>query len=234
MSLLTMARDAALLVGLSQPTSVVSSSEDDDKLLTLLATRAGREVALFHDWSGLSASGSFTGDGATVDFILPADFDRFGEGHRILLDGGVGEVVHGPLTPEEITSYLARMPTSVSYVTWRRGRTLTIRPAIEAGRRALYEYQSRRFVVPATGPATDAFAADTDTVDAFPEDLVMLGIVWMWKRQKGLDYAQEYEIWRQECQLHAGRDRGLIPVSAGPALTDLPTPVTPDTIIVGG
>lgn len=234
MPLLNIVQDAAVLVGLSRPSAVASATDLTTQQLMTLATEAGEEVQRFHDWSNLQIAGVVTGTGATTDFALPADFDRFAHGQKVILDGGIGTIASGPLSPAELTSYRARSPITVAFVWYRRGNTISIAPPMVAGRNAFFEYITQNWVLAADGSRKARFTLDDDTVLLPSEDLVKLGIIWKWRRLKGFDYAQEYETWRQHCQIMAGRDRSLGPVAFGPALNNLPEPVTPDTILVTG
>lgn len=233
MSLLGIVQDAAVLVGLSRPAAVASSSDTTVQQMMLLASLAAEEVAKWHDWSGLSVPGSITGDGTTTTWTLPTDFDRFAQGQRIILDGGTGLVIAGPLRADEIATLRARTPVTVSYVFYRRGNQLVTAPALASGRHGIYEYQSKNWCTAASGVARDRFSSDDDTVAAFPEALVMLGLAWMWKQAKGLEYAAEYERWRSRVELEAARDRNMRPVASGPTSVQLPIPIIPDTIIIG-
>lgn len=233
MSLLSIVQDAAVLVGLSRPSAVASSTDQRYQELMLLASLACKEIAKWHDWSTLSTPAYFLGDGTTTTFNLPTDFDRFAFGQKIILDGGVGIIASGPLSPPEITSLRARSPVTVAYVFYRRGNQLITSPALGSGRKGIYEYQRNSWISSADGVTPrQRFELDTDIVTAFDEDLVMLGLVWKWKQMKGLDFANAYEDWRQQVELSAARDRGLVPVGSGPAMTQLPEPITPDMIIV--
>lgn len=230
MALLDIVKDAAILLGLSPPAALASSTDPTDQQMMLLATQVGREMAAFHDWSALMEIGTFTGTGVQLAFPLPDDFSRFGQGQLFLLDGGYVRL-QGPLDPIQLTALVAQSVASISNQFYRVGSNITIQPALDNGRKALFVYQKKNWRLSSSGEPGDRFRQDTDTC-VFPEELVTLGLVWMWRRTKGFDYAQEYEDWRQRCELEAGRDSPLIPVSTTPALTDLPDPVIPDTIRV--
>jgi hypothetical protein len=232
MSLLTIVQDACILVGLDQPSAAASSVDTSIKQIVALASKTGREVARWHDWSTLSIAGSFTGDGTTTVFNLPADFDRFAQNEKIILDGGIGTISTGPLSASEITAFRARSPITVAFVHFRRGNQFTIAPALAANRKAIFEYQSKNWCASSSGTPQSGFLADTD-VALIDEELITNGIAWRWRQIKGFDYAQEYEDWRQAVELRAAFDRGRIPVAAGSPYAQLPDPVTPDTIILG-
>jgi hypothetical protein len=231
-SLLTIVRNAALQVGLSPPTTVASSADRTAQEMLMLANKVGRDVARWHDWSTMLVDATITGNGVDTTWALPADFSHFTEGQRVILDGGAGIIITGPLSESEIVALRATNPVMISHLFYRRGSSIVTSPAIGAGRLALYSYRSKNWAASSTGTAKNALDADTDIVRFPEEELVTLGVIWRWKAMKGLDYGQEYEDWRQACQIAAARDGSLQPVAAGPAMTELPDPITPDTIVV--
>lgn len=230
MALLDIVKDAATLLGLSPPSAVASATDLTTQQLLAQATQAGKEVAAFHDWSGLSVGYAFAGDGVTTAFNLPADFSRFAQGQLILLNGGWTRL-NGPLDPMQLTAYRAQSVSTITNQFYRRGNVISVTPAMAAGRSAIFEYVSNAWCVPTSGSNKVRFTLDDDTT-IFDEDLVMLGLVWKWRSFKGFDYAQDYETWRQRCELAAGRDGPLIPVATQAAMTELPNPIIPDTIVV--
>ena len=230
MALLDIVKDAAALLGLSPPSAVASAPDLTTQQLFAQATQAGKEVAAFHDWSGLSTGAVFTGDGVTTAFNLPNDFSRFAQGQLLLLDGGWTRL-SGPLDPMTLTFLRSQSVSTIANQFYRRGNVITITPALANGRNAYFEYVSNAWCVPASGSNKTRFTLDNDTT-IFDEDLVMLGLVWKWRSFKGFDYAQDYETWRQRCELAAARDGPLTPATTTPGMTQLPDPIIPDTIVV--
>ncbi len=75
------------------------------------------------------------------------------------------------------------------------------------------------------------WTADTD-VYAFPEDLLTLGVIWRWRRAKGLDYAEEYQTWdraKDRYMARAGSNRSLPLNSTSHGLRLLSAANLPDT-----
>lgn len=231
MALTDIVRDAAIQAGLSPPTAVVSSTDQTAIELAHFANLAVKELRVWHDWSVLAVYGSLTGDGTTTEFAPPADFDRLSKGQSIQKSGGTFYKLYGPMNAPEQTDWRARNVVQINEVFWLRAGRIVVSPALATGVNALYQYQSRNAIRPASGSDKATFTLDTDTC-LIDEDLVALMLLWMWKRSKGLDYAQEYESARQRLQLVAGRDSSLRPVATGRVFDALPDVVLPDTIVV--
>ncbi len=230
MPLIDIIKDAAIQVGLIPPTVAASSKAQQDIELVHYANLAVRELRRWHDWSALATDGTITGDGVTTFWTFPADFDRPASGQSFQRSGNTCYKLYGPINADQRTNWRASNVVSLNEVFWLRGGRIAIEPALSFGRVVLYEYQSKNAVRPVSGADQVNFTRDDDTC-LINEDIIALGVVWMWKRAKGLDYTQEHENWRSAAQLIAGRDGPLGPVASGNAHEhDLPFPVIPETI----
>ena len=139
-------------------------------------------------------------------YPLPADFDWMISGTQ--WDRGYRWQVFGPLTPQEwqvLKSGLS--PTGPR----RRFRLMNglyyLDPIPYDSNTLVYEYYSRNFAL--TGGVTTApasrFTTDTDTY-LLPEDLLVLGLKWRYRRAKGMDYTQEQDDYETALQREIGRD----------------------------
>lgn len=52
------------------------------------------------------------------------------------------------------------------------------------------------------------FTADNDTT-VLPDNVVRLGIIWRWKKDRGLAYAEHMASYERALERAASRDRGL-------------------------
>ena len=231
MPLIDIVGDAAIQAGLSPPSVAASSTDQTAVELVHFANLAVRELRAWHDWSALSITGTITGDGVTTEWATPADFDRLSKGQAVQKSNGTFFRLYGPLNAAQRTDWRARNVVQTNEVFWFGGGKIVISPALAAGVEALYDYQSKYAVRPSGNADKEKFTLDND-VCLIDEDLVALCTLWMWKRSKGLDYAQEYDAYRQRAQLLAGRDGSLQPVATGFMRDDLPDVFVPDTITV--
>lgn len=139
-------------------------------------------------------------------YPLPADFGWMIQG--TCWDRGYRWQVFGPLTPQEwqvLKSGLS--PTGPR----RRFRLFAgqfdLDPIPYDSNLLVYEYYSANFVLTGGVSTTpnNAFTSDTDTY-RLPDDLLILGVQWRYKRAKGLDYSQEHATWSAAVQRELGRD----------------------------
>ncbi len=82
--------------------------------------------------------------------------------------------------------------TSPHYQARIRGGELLAIPTPTAGNTWAFEYKSLNWILGADGTTySQYFNLDTDTV-LFPEELLLRGLRWRWKKEKGLEYAEDF------------------------------------------
>lgn len=205
MSLLQIVTDACALVGLNTPTAVVSSTDDTIRQMVTFAQYEGDELSRIAKWRQQKVAASFTGDGTTTTWALPADFDRFTTEAR--RESTVLLGLDGPVSDDEFLDADARnFNPTIPY--WRLfGNNIETVPAVANAQLIRFEYISSYWVTDSGGTPKVRFTADTD-LSLLPDRLIVLGIVWRWKRAKGLDYAEEYRTYQVEKIRQARVDGG--------------------------
>ncbi len=84
---------------------------------------------------------------------------------------------------------------------------MKIYPPIPASSSALYYYVSNYVVRPNSGPDKATFTADNDTF-LLDERLLTLGLVWRWRSQKRMEYAEDMANYEKLLAEISGRDKG--------------------------
>jgi hypothetical protein len=216
MSLRTIISDpefgAAALCGLAAPTSIVGSSDTSAILWLALANEEGRELARRHDWQAITVDYTVATLGAELQTDLPSDFERLLP-YPELWNRSTSQMYSGP-TSARAWGQIKGTGISTGTPGWWRllGNALYITPAPTAGQTLAFPYVSNAWVQPESGSNKDHFTLDTDTA-LLPERLITLGIIWRFKKNKGLDYAEEMGTYEREVERAASRDRGLGAIS---------------------
>lgn len=98
----------------------------------------------------------------------------------------------GPVTPRQWQEYKAFQPAGAFNEYRLRGGRLLIIPAPVAGHQLNGEFVRRFNIITAGGtdPTKEFYTADTD-VSVFPDQVLVAGLRWRWKREKGLTYAED-------------------------------------------
>lgn len=196
MSVLTVAQQVALKIGLEQPDALVTSTEREHIELSEILQDAAEQIAFDsdHDWQLLNTLRTETGDGSTSTYSLPPDFHDFVRGGQIW----TSRLQYPLRLAETLDVWLEIEIRNYDYVTgvWiKTGDQIQVKPTPEAGEELSYYYQSKLIFAPAVGANLAAFAADTDTF-RLSERLLKLCAIWLWKAEKGLPYEEDMEIYQ--------------------------------------
>jgi hypothetical protein len=120
-----------------------------------------------------------------------------------------GDQIVGPVRDDDLLAMKA-MNTDPPEPIWRLfGDNIEIWPALDSGEVVRYEYRTARWILDNDGVTTKArWTADTDNT-LVPERLLVLGLVWRWKQNKGLEYSEAFRSYQFERARAAGRDGGM-------------------------
>ena len=189
MSLLTLVQGACARVGVDTPSTVIGNTDAIVKDMLYLARQAAISLSRKTAWKALTSEKTFTTTAASAQTdAIPADCDWII--YDTMFNRTLNRRVGGPLSAEEWQLLQASMSSVVDPFFRIRGTSLLITPTPGSGNTVAYEYITKNFCQSSGGTAQSAYAADTDTT-VLDEELHLLGLVWRFKRAKGLDYSQE-------------------------------------------
>lgn len=206
MSLLVMLQDAADIIGLPRPGAIVSSTDTQIRQLLSLANREGKALAKRTSWQALTTEATHTTVAAeeqgTVEAIMPGFAYLMNE---TPWNRSQQERVGGPLSAVE-WQLLQASNTTGPYQDFRiRDGKLYLFPAPPAGETVALEYVSRHWCESAASVGQERWAMDDDT-GILSEDLMVLGVVWRWRQQKGMDYGEDFITYEREVGDAMARD----------------------------
>ena len=186
MTLLSIAQDASIELSLPVPSVVVAATDPAARLVLRCAQEEGRSLAGRYGWQILKKEHTFTTTAADVQTDgIPADFDRLII--ETMFNRDLNRRVWGPIDENEWQSYKATLITRVDPAFRIRGGDLLITPEPTAGETVAYEYISTQWCESSGGTAQVKWLADTD-VAKLNEAAMTLGVVWRWRKAKGLEY----------------------------------------------
>lgn len=195
MTVLQVLQNAALTLGIQQPTLVYGGSSRDQLELGRVANEAADAIFRVHDWQTLAEVATITGDGSTEAFDLPSNYAR------MLKKGNLwSSSLETAFTPyPDWDTWLELDVQAFDFVinAWTLyGNQIHIKPAIGDGVTVKYFYIKNTKVIDASQNEKTTFTADTDRINigndytAFNR-LLELGCIWQWKRNKRQPYAEE-------------------------------------------
>lgn len=206
MPLLSIVQASALRVGLTQPASAISSPDPTVQQLVACAQDAGDEYSERWTWLNEKKGSTITGDGVTTLFTLPTNFGTLSPSITFVSSIYPTLTLPGPVNEDDLLR-MKQLPVVVQPSCWRRiGAQIEFFPALANGEIVTYVYKSKYWIFDSTGvtPRT-TWLADTD-ISIIPDRLIMLGSIWMWKRGKGLDYAEEFATAERAFDRNAGQE----------------------------
>ncbi|WP_119392708.1 phage adaptor protein [Taklimakanibacter lacteus] len=206
MSVLTAIQNVSAVIALNKPTVVFSSTEREHFELQVLANSCARYIAQDYEWQALKVPGLIAGDGMTRSFALPADYDRMLKEGELWSDRLQTHLTHIISTDHWLELDIRQFETVTGAWTLL-GNEITLKPAPANGEAISYYYMSSRWALDNDGSSKAEFAADDDTF-RLPETLLELCMIWKWRAQKGLPYAQDQDNYEDEKEKRIAADKG--------------------------
>ena len=208
MTLLTIVQNSCDIIGLTRPSVVIASQDQNVRTLLALAQVEGRELLDRYSWPATQIEKTHTSLAAELQGVmttLAPGFSYITSG--TFWDRTLTQPLTGPLSPIEWQALKARTATG-PYPSYRLfGGKLYAYPAPSAGNTWVFEYQSTYFCQSSAGANQSAWAVDTD-VGVLDENLMELGIVWRFKKKNGLDYSEDFRSYEQKLANETSRAGG--------------------------
>lgn len=190
----------------SQVATVFGSSDKAVLEMADLCNEAAVAIAKEYDWQRLLTLRTMSGDGAETSFALPADYDRMSATGRVMSSRyGAG------LAPaRDLDQWLDFGLRPFVGVTGRwivLGGRFQVMPALADGETAQFYYVSNKIVIDNSNVTKATFTADTDSF-LLPERLLVLGLIWQWRSQKRLEYAEDMSNYQIALAQEIKADKG--------------------------
>jgi hypothetical protein len=230
-TLLTLVQAASRQLSAPIPSTVAGATDETTLLLLRLAQEEGESLMRRYAWTRLTREHTFTTVAADVQVSsLPADLDRIIP--ETIFNRTTRRRVMGPISVEEWQSTKSSLVTYVNPAFRIRENAILITPQPPAGETVAYEYISKTWCESATGTAQDAWLADAD-VARLDERLMILGLVWRFKQQKGMAYGDDMAFYERRVTDAMLRDGVKERIQTDMMMRDrLPSaPQTPETLV---
>ena len=210
MSLLTIVQYACRRAAVPVPDVVYGTSDQQILQMLALLEEEGNDLAQRGVWQGLTFEASWTTTAAEDQGALTT---LASNGFRYIKNDTIWSrtrrlPVAGPLSPQDWQTLKAWSVSGPYYQYRIRGGRLLVNPAAPASESWFFEYLSKNWILSASGSVyKQYFTLDTDTV-LIPEELLILGLRWRWKKEKGLDYAEDFRTYEMQVKNALGSDGG--------------------------
>lgn len=206
MTLLSVAQNVAKVIALEVPDVVASSTDREVVELLALANEMAQRITAGHDWQKLCTVHTLTGDGSTTAFDLPANYDR------MLVKAQVwSSSLETALSPiSDLDRWLELDVQDFDFVVnaWAiYGGQMHIKPALATGVTAQFFYVTNECIQSSSATKKIEFTADDDEF-RIDDRLLKLAMIWQWRANKGLPYAEDMVNYESHLSRLVVRDRG--------------------------
>lgn len=185
---LSIVQDAATKLGVAQPSVLFGSTDRTAIELREALIEAADKVLHAHAWQRLLTIQTNIGDGTTTDFSLPPDYLRMPKNAEMWSSRLQAPLAH--ISPEDWLRLDVR-DYEVSIGVWTIfGGDIVYKPALASTETTRFWYISNKVVANDTSGTKAQFTADDDTF-LLDDRVLELVLVWQFRTQKGLDYAED-------------------------------------------
>lgn len=204
MTLLSIVQDAADEVGWERPSTVVGNT--DARQFLRLLNREG-EILSKWPWQRLVKEHTFALATGDQDYALPSDYRYMIPSTQWNRDNKRRIIW---ITSEEWQFFKGW--TTVNGLNLRarlRNNTFELEQEIvsgDNGKTIAFEYVSKNWTLDNTSTAQQKFAADDDT-SILDEELLTMGLIWRFRKAKGLDFASELAEYQSEVNRIKAQDK---------------------------
>lgn len=214
MTVLQACQTAGLRLTGTRPPTVFSTNDRFSAELADLATETAIGIATAHDWQVLTKKHTIPGDGVTTSFALPSDYDRMPIKSNVYSTRSLIAFLPVHDLDQWLEFEVQPVVGSPGYWIILNGR-FQVLPVMGSSEIAKFYYVSNEIITNGTANKTE-FSADAD-VFKLSERLLTLGIIWRWRAQKRLEYAEDLANYQTALNEEIGRDKGSRIISVGRA-----------------
>lgn len=210
MSLLTTVQRFCERTNLTSPSTVYGSSDSQIVQIKALLEEIGIDANSRATWQATTFQADHTTvadeDQGAMTTIAGAGWEYVK--NMTIWDRTTRLPVLGPLTGVEWQTLKAMVVNGPRYQFRIWNGHLMVNPVPEAGLEWVFEYGSKYWIVAEDGTTyKEYFTADTDTA-VIPESLLLMGLRAWWKKEKGLDYAEDMRMYETQFKDASNRDGG--------------------------
>lgn len=195
MNLLSLVQEFCRRRGLPVPGAVFQANDDQSMQIVSMLNQVLEDIITpGKSWTVLNKVATFPQlaqeDQGTLESLAPFGYE--GMLLNTFYDRTQRLQVFGPKTPQE-WELLKAVPMTGPYLQYRiQGDHLLLNGVFNAGHSMAFEYVSKWSILAADGITyKEYYSADTDT-NVFPDKLLLAGLSWQWKNEKGLRYAEDF------------------------------------------
>lgn len=210
MSLLTIVQRFCRRTNLTVPNAVYGTADAQIRQVMALLEEEGNDLSGRGDWNGITQQATHVTTAAEDQGAISSIATN---GFRYIKNGTfwnrtLQEPVYGPLSDRDWQAAKAVTTSGPRYQYRIRGNHLLMDPTPTAGQTLAFEYVSWNWIIDSGGTNySQYFTSDTDEI-LLPEEIVTVGLRWRWKKEKGMEYAEDFRTYETMVKDALSRDGG--------------------------
>jgi len=204
---------AALECSIPVPPAWVTAAGTGERIMRAMLSDTVRELVRRNDWKQLTFSQQYAGTGGET-YTLPADFLRLASGDNAVYENQpnrrpcVSVVQDGDWTEIKQLNF-----AGVQRYYRLNGSNIDFFRPLPTGGTVTLAYVSKNWKLDSTGTTPgEAWTAESD-VSLIPGHLLQLGVVWRFRRHKGLQYLDRKVEYETELARAIADDRPITRIS---------------------
>lgn len=215
--MLTLVQRFCRRTNLTVPSTVYGSTDPQIRQAMSLLEEEGNDLASRGDWEMLVKEATHTSiaaeDQGAITSIATNGFRHIK--NNTIWNRSLSEPIYGGVSPQDWQALKGTNVTGPRYQFRIRGGKLLVNPAATADETWAFEYVSSNWILGADGTTyKQYFTLDTDTL-LLPEELLLMGLRWRWKKEKGLEYSEDFRTYETQVRDALARDGAKRALSMG-------------------
>lgn len=200
--------------GLPVPAAILGSVDPQVIQMYSLLEEGCEAIATRGQWEELVSEATWT----TVALEDQGEMSTIAPGFESLLirtiwDRTLNLPLWGPNSPQDWQELKGLFIDGPTYTFRIRESHLLVNPVPPAGSTWAFEYMDLRYIYdPVNAVRLESFTLDTNEV-LLPQRVVTLDLRWRWKKEKGLPYAEDFNIFENACVDAIARSGGTKVIS---------------------
>lgn len=208
MNMLSLIQHFCSRTNLSVPQTVYGTSDKQARQILALLEEEGADLSARGEWEVLTNEKTHTTlaqeDQGAMTAIASNGF-RYIKNDTIW-DRNLQEPVYGGISGREWQALKATAVTGPRYQFRIRGGHLLANPVPVAGHVWAFEYISENWITDLNGGnPKQFFTSDTDLM-LLPNNLLLMGLRWRFKKEEGLEYAEDFRTYEMQVKDALSRD----------------------------
>jgi hypothetical protein len=194
-SILEVAEAICYRIGLQKPVTVVGASSGLPAQYLQLTYQAAADLIAFHTWRALKLPHEFTTVAGETQFSLTTALPGY---RSIDADTVINLTQRLPMRVANARMHTAARlnPSPMPNGLYRLlGNNFVLPGNTVAGEQILFEYDSKAWLADKDTGERTAFAKNNTDVVLLDEEALTRGVVWLFKKAKGLEYGEDFNDW---------------------------------------